>query len=210
MIQKLITKKWTPRIAVRSDPETDSILSEDCISQYLAMGAEVNIRDPRSATETSQVVFFTRSKISQLFADVKKILLYSDVGFSTNDVNDTLIFLLEAGKSKKVGVTYDLTCQSDIYQIEHVIKTSFVGTERWHNASGRLFVLKFHSLFSEQALMTSSLHFTIIRHNYLMQSFLIDGIRTSGVIELPLQDQTRMSFIDVNDLTDALTRGKMF
>ncbi|PRP77948.1 hypothetical protein PROFUN_08482 [Planoprotostelium fungivorum] len=179
MIQKLITKKWTPRIAVRSDPETDSILSEDCISQYLAMGAEV--------------VFFTRSKISQLFADVKKILLYSDVGFSTNDVNDTLIFLLEAGKSKRVGVTSDVTCQSDIYQIEHVIKTSFVGTERWHNAS-------------EQALMTSSLHFTIIRHNYLMQSFLIDGIRTSGVIELPLQDQTRMSFIDVNDLTDALTR----
>eukprot|EP01119_Soliformovum_irregulare_P012783 TRINITY_DN333_c2_g1_i8.p2 TRINITY_DN333_c2_g1~~TRINITY_DN333_c2_g1_i8.p2 ORF type:complete len:588 (-),score=149.99 TRINITY_DN333_c2_g1_i8:479-2242(-) len=120
----------------------------------------------------------TRSEriLNPIMKDVKYIFQFRDAAHVENLLPETEFLIQICGT----------------YNIQHLVTCSTIGCESWHRSV-------------EALLMKSSIQFTIIRANSLMQDFLIDAIRNSGAFSLPLMSSTAVSWIDAFDLAEVVT-----
>eukprot|EP01117_Protostelium_nocturnum_P016640 TRINITY_DN6638_c0_g1_i1.p1 TRINITY_DN6638_c0_g1~~TRINITY_DN6638_c0_g1_i1.p1 ORF type:complete len:1180 (+),score=471.40 TRINITY_DN6638_c0_g1_i1:278-3541(+) len=125
------------------------------------------------------VLFYSLSKLHLLFTDVKKLVLFSEVE-NLSDLEAS--FLSEASKLKT----------------DHVIKMNMSGTEKYYNGHNEDHL--------DEMLVKSGLSFTMIKYNPFMNSFLIDGPLKSALFEMPISENCKISWLNMEDLVDAVEK----
>jgi uncharacterized protein YbjT (DUF2867 family) len=125
-----------------------------------------------------------------LLANSQKI--FSDLGNVDNIVQETSALVAAAEKNK----------------ISHIVKCSFICTEKWHRYSGMEVPIIRFNLALENLIARSGIPFTLFHTNFFMQAFLVDGIKTTDKFCLPLQETVRVSWVDIRDVCAAFAKGK--
>lgn len=150
----LIDDNHFPRICFRKDHPSLSTQDTDILS---SLGVEVVLFDWETAD------------LSYLFEDVIKVLIFSEVGTSLENLEkETELLLLYAQQA----------------QVQQIVKSVYLGFEQTHSKSNM--TLKENK---------SSISTCVVKHSSFMQNFLVDGIKTTKSFSLPFRDDTKISWV---------------
>jgi len=183
---KLLTdpmSAWHARLAVRDDVRFPPMsaqqvkLLESRGAEVVTISFDLSNRGSMEAEEASEI---TSSQNANIFVGVKKMLIFCELG-QTSDLLPEMHQLISEAKK---------------FKVKHVIKCSYMGCEKWHR-------------FAENRILKCGLNSTIVHHNALMQSFLVDGVKQTGTFSLPLKPTTLVSWLHARDLALALLQVLM-